>query len=130
MTFKTLKLYSFDTLAPAILGSQITNAIMLGEISYDIALKLEKGNLDLKYRQIYPALPVGTPDDPKKAAYFIFKIENGETIILCDYWINKSTIREISGVNINISFVNLNQESVEDIRQLLVASGYGNFTIT
>ena len=129
MTFKTLKLYSFDTLAPAILGSQIINATMLGEISYDIAVKLERGNLDLKYRQIYPALPQGTPDDPKKATYFIFKTENGETIILCDYWLNKSTIREISGVNINISFVNLNQESVEDIRQLLVASGYGNFTI-
>lgn len=127
MTFRVQKTYSFDTLAPAILGSQFINATMLGELSYELAIGRE--NIALKYRQIYPALPPGTLDNPTKARYFVFKTESGETTVLCDQWINLDSVKEITGINFTVSFIQALPEDIVNVRQLLSAAGYNNFAI-
>lgn len=127
MTFRVQSTYSFDTLAPAILGSQFLNATMVGELSYELAMGRE--NVALKYRQIFPALPPGTTDSPTKARYFVFKTESGELTVLCDQWINLATVTEIKAVNFTVYFVQGQPEDIIVVRQLLSAAGFNNFTI-
>lgn len=128
MNFRVQKTYNFDTLAPAILGVKFKNAVMLGELSYELASARE--NIDLKYRQIYPVLPHGTPDSPKKQRYFIFRTESGPTVTLCDQWVNADTIEEVTGVNFEVKFTQALPEDINRIRDLISAAGYTNFTIS
>lgn len=127
MTFKVKSAYTFDTNAPAILGSQFINATMVGQLSYELAMSRE--NVGLLYRQIFPALPPGTPDDPENAVYYVFKTESGPYVVLCEQWINMDTVVEVSGVDFTVSFVNVPLGYITQVRQLLTAAGKVNFTI-
>lgn len=127
MTFRVQKTYTFDTLAPAILGSQFINATMLGELSYELAMARE--NVALRYRQIYPALPFGTTDNPTKARYYVFKTESGPYVVLCEQWINMETVTEVGAIDFSVNFVNVPPEYISEVRQLLAAAGKINFNI-
>lgn len=128
MSFIVKKTYTFNTLAPAILGSSYKNAEMLGEISYEIAITRE--NIDLKYRQIYPVLPPNTTDSPKTQKYFIFRTETGQLVTLCEQWIDMASVREVGGVNFTVSFKDAEPADKNRIRAVLSAMGYTNFTIS
>lgn len=128
MSFTVKKTYTFNTLAPAILGSSYKNAEMLGEISYEIAITRE--NIDLKYRQIYPVLPPNTTDSPKTQKYFIFRTETGQLVTLCEQWIDMASVQEVGGVNFTISFKDAEPADKNRIRSVLSAMGYTNFTIS
>lgn len=126
MTFSVQSTYTFDTLAPAILGGRFTRAVMLGELSYELAMGRE--NVLMQYRQIYPSLPVGTPDTPKLARYYVFRTESGEMVVLCDQWIDLTSVVLVEGVNFSFHFVQGLPADVYAIRDLLTAAGYNNFT--
>lgn len=128
MSFTVKKTYTFNTLAPAILGSSYKNAEMLGEISYEIAITRE--NIDLKYRQIYPVLPPNTTDNPKTQKYFIFRTETGQLVTLCEQWVDMASVQEVGGVNFTISFKDAEPADKNRIRSVLSAMGYTNFTIS
>lgn len=128
MSFTVKKTYTFNTLAPAILGSSYKNAEMLGEISYEIAITRE--NIDLKYRQIYPVLPPNTTDNPKTQKYFIFRTETGQLVTLCEQWVDMASVQEVGGVNFTISFKDAEPADKNRIRAVLSAMGYTNFTIS
>ena len=128
MSFTVKKTYTFNTLAPAILGSSYKNAEMLGEISYEIAITRE--NIDLKYRQIYPVLPPNTTDSPKTQKYFIFRTETGQLVTLCEQWIDMASVQEVGGVKFTISFKDAEPADKNRIRSVLSAMGYTNFTIS
>ena len=128
MSFTVKKTYTFNTLAPAILGSSYKNAEMLGEISYEIAITRE--NIDLKYRQIYPVLPPNTTDSPKTQKYFIFRTETGQLVTLCEQWIDMASVQEVGGVNFTVSFKDAEPADKNRIRAVLSAMGYTNFTIS
>jgi hypothetical protein len=126
-TFAINSVYSFNTKAPALLGSLIQNAKLIGMLTYALAITYD--NIDLKYRAIYPLLPPGSPDQPDSCIYYHFISESGERIILADQWINMSSIELIEQINFNVSF---NQASIEDIsrvRDALNSLGYTNFII-
>ena len=125
--FKISATYTFDTNAPAILGTTITNAKLLAIMDYETALKYD--NVDLKYRTIYPLL-VSAIDSPKSCIYYRFNSESGESIILADQWINESTVTVIKHITMNIV---LNKTVTSDqliISNMLKAMGYSNFVIT
>ena len=128
MSFTVKKTYTFNTLAPAIMGSSYKNAEMLGEISYEIAITRE--NIDLKYRQIYPVLPPNTTDSPKTQKYFIFRTETGQLVTLCEQWIDMASVQEVGGVNFTVSFKDAEPADKNRIRAVLSAMGYTNFTIS
>lgn len=126
--FKILGTYIFEVIAPAVLGgSEFTNVKLSGIVSYEDAKRIT--NIDLKYRQVYPALPPGTPDTPRLQTYYVFTTQAGERIVMCDQWILKDTIRLVSLVNFNIEFTEQTVETVEQVRKLLVSAGYTSFSI-
>lgn len=128
MTFNVQSTYSFDTLAPAILGARFNRAVMLGELSFELAVK--DANVLLHYRQIYPSLPPGTPDNPKLAKYFVFRTESGPLVTLCEQWIDLASVVLVEGINFTVNFTQGLPSDVNNIRDLLSAAGYNNFTIT
>lgn len=126
--FEILGVYQFDVYAPAVLNAaQYQNVTLTGIVSYDDAKLLE--NIDLKYRQVYPAMPPGTPDAPKLQKYYVFRTQSGQRVVLCGQWIIEDSIEEINLINFSVDFTNQTVESVEQVRRLLVAAGYTSFNI-
>lgn len=125
--FQLNKIYTFDTNAPAILGSRVENAKLTGILDYETARRYDE--VHLKYRNIYPLLPTGTPDQPETCIYYKFKAENGSVLIMADQWINESSIEEISAVMANIVVSDIAMEDISRIRDALLALGYNNINI-
>lgn len=121
------KIYTFNTTAPSVLNAIVKNATLLAIFGYAAAIQYD--NIDLKYRQIYPLLPEGTPDSPESSIYYQFKTESGETIILADIWIQEATVVLVEAINAQITMNNLSLSDIPKIRDLLNAAGYTGFTI-
>ena len=121
------KTYTFNTLAPAILGTSINNAKLLATMDYDTAKTYE--NIDLKFRRIYPALPAGTPDQPEACYYYRFLTESGEKIIIADQWIDETTIDIIDHITFQVTFTNASTSDISRIRDAINSLGYTNYSI-
>lgn len=121
------KTYTFNTLAPAILGTQLKNAKLLAMFDYSTAVKYD--NVDLKFRQIYPALPAGTPDQPESCIYYLFKSESDEKVVFADQWIDHTTIEVIEHIHFQVSFTDASILDMSRVRDALNALGYRNYTM-
>lgn len=126
--FAIRKVYTFNTLAPSLLGVTIKNATMVGMTDYSTA-KLSE-NIDLKFRQIYPLLPPGTPNIPEACTYWHFISESGEKIILANIWIDETTVEIVEHVNLKIILNEASLKDIQRIRDAMNALGYINYTIT
>lgn len=125
--FELNRVYSFDTNAPAILGARIENAKLTGILDFDSARRYDE--VHLKYRNIYPLLPAGTPDQPEECIYYKFKAENGSVLVLADQWINESSIEMISSITAVITITDTSVQDANRIRDALHSLGYFNFSI-
>lgn len=119
--------YTFNTLAPSILGAVIQQAKLVSILDYGTAKQYD--TIDLKYRSVYPLLPVGTPNQPDSTIYYRFVSQSGEYIILAEQWIDESSIETIEFVNIQVLFQQASLSDVQRIRNALNALGYSNYTI-
>lgn len=119
--------YTFNTLAPSILGAIIQQAKLVSILDYETAKHYD--TIDLKYRSIYPLLPAGTPDQPDSTIYYRFISQSGEVIIIAEQWIDESSIETIEFVNIQVLFQQASLSDVQRIRNALNALGYSNYTI-
>lgn len=119
--------YTFNTLAPSILGAIIQNAKLVSILDYETAIHFD--TIDLKYRSIYPLLPPGTPDQPNTTIYYRFISESGESIIIAESWIDLSSVEEITFVNIQILLQQASLTDIPRIRNALNALGYSQYSI-
>lgn len=117
--------YTFNTLAPGILQAVVKNAKLKAVLDYETATKYD--NIDLKYRQIYPQLPNGTPDSPSTCQYFLFKSESGENIIMADQWIDQGTIDTVEFINFTVNFSRASLSDMPRVRDALNALGNLNY---
>ena len=127
MSFTIGNLYSFNTKAPAILGARIANARLEAVLDYNLARSYD--NIDLKYRQIYPVLPAGTPDNVRTCQYYVFKSESGQRIVMADQWIDATTLQEVTDVTIYVEVRKCSIEDVTRVRDALHSLGMADFTI-
>jgi hypothetical protein len=119
--------YTFNTTAPAALGVQIKNAKLLEICTYERAIKIE--NIILKFRQIYPVLPPGTPNNPALFLYYYFESESGEQVLLAEPWIDANTIALVEATNIQITCPNVSLDQITAIRNALNSLGITGYTI-
>lgn len=121
--------YSFQTLAPAVLGARYTQAIYAGELAFKHAILMQPNLLE-RYRRVYPSLPTGTADAAQSCSYHIFTTVSGDTVVLCEQWIDTASIEVIHGIDANISFKGLSTADPQRIRNILNEAGFvGQFTI-
>lgn len=121
------KTYTFNTRAPAILGTTVKNAKLLLQCDYDSATAFE--NIDLRFRTIYPALPPGTPDNPAACKYYRFLSESGEKIVLADQWIDESSVEVVEHINFQATFTDGSLEDMVRVRDALNSLGMTNYVL-
>lgn len=125
--FELGKVYTFQTLAPGILGTSIKNATLTGILDYETARKYDE--IDIKYRNIYPLLPSGTPDQVELCIYYKFKAENGTVVIVADQWIDVGSIELISNIEIVVTVTDISLQDINRIRDALLALNITTFNI-
>lgn len=122
--------YTFETLAPAILGSKIERAVCEGVFTYRMALISGFPGVGDRYRQIYPTLPAGTPDIPESLRYYVFSANSGGRVIVCEQWVNEDTVELIDYIDIAIRLTRKSPSDAARISQLLRGAGYADATVT
>lgn len=118
--------YTFNTLAPAILGAVIKNAVLEMSCSFAAAMKFE--NVKLKYQQCLPALPDGTPTDPSGVVWYRFQSESGEFIFLAEPMIDAVSLDVQTNLNFTVSVINATLQQKQNVRVALAHLGV-DFTI-
>lgn len=126
--FNIDKVYTFSTRAPALLGAQVIRATLKGIIDYSVAVTFI--NVDLQHRKIYPALPPGTVNDPKKFTYLLFKTESGELTVFAYEWIDDTSIEVVDSTTLTVTLPGVSNSDANKIRDALNLIGFTNFTIT
>lgn len=126
-SFSVGNTYSFNTLAPSLLGATFVNAKVIGIIGYDLAVTFT--NVDLKQRAIYPLLPQGTVSDPKKYNYILFQTQSNINVVLALEWIDQNTIESVDLSTLEITVPNVSYSDSNKIREMLSLLGFSNFTI-
>jgi hypothetical protein len=127
--FELRKRYNFNTLASGLLDISLKNVLLVGITDANEVIKFTAGAVVGQYRNIYPLLPNGTPNDIYQCTFYRFKTQDNEIIYLADQWIDADTIEEVTSVSIRITIPNTKLQDKSRIRDLLNASGYTSFTI-
>lgn len=125
--FEINKVYNFDTLAASLLGSSIRQAKCVSIMDHETASK--ENNIDLQYRNIYPLLPNGTVDDSKAQTYYKFKTVAGLTIILCEQWINASTIVLVTATGYRVIIQDASTQDIATLRDVINSMGITDYVI-
>lgn len=127
VTFEIGNVYSFNTLAPAVLGVRVVRAKLNGIVDYRQACTIV--NVDVMQRQIYPLLPPGTPNNTEKYIYYVFTTESGARLCLAKNWIHLPSIELVEDATISVTIPNATLEDVERLRATLSLMGFRGFTI-
>lgn len=126
--FEIDKVYTFNTRAPALLGAQVTRATLKGIIDYSVAITFL--NVDLQHRKVYPTLPPGTVNDPKKFTYLLFRTESGELTVFAYEWIDDTSIEVVDSTTLTVTLPGVSNSDANKVRDALNLIGFTNFTIT
>lgn len=127
--FQTGAVYSFETLAPAILSAKLERVRCEGNITYQRAVA-SGHNVGDTYRDVYRSLPAGTPDTPQTLRYYLFTTQSGMEVPMCEQWINLNTIELIEYINIFVTIANRSPGDLAKLAQLLRGGGFPEASIT
>lgn len=120
--------YTFNTKSPVFLGARIERAKLKSIVDVDIARKFAP--IDQLHAQVYPTLPVGTPNDPAATEYLIFEALNKSTLVLAKSWIEESSVEEVNFVTITVTIPRANLSDIAIVRNALSAANIQDFAIT
>lgn len=126
--FEIGKKYTFNTLAPAILGPVYTKVKCNAVLDFSAALMFD--NVEAKQRMVYPLLSdFDLPDRPEKYTYIVFEHSDKKKSVLALEWIDLNSIYETEGVDLGIKVFNVTPTDATMLRQTLVSLGYTQFAI-
>ena len=115
-------LYSFDIYPTLLIGSQLKRLKYVGRVTarntrfYGIVAKEEFDN-------VYDQLPAGVVDDAEQHAWLLFESASGDTVVLCQPWIDESTIIAESSEQVYTFRVKGNSDVPVQVRYALNAIG-------
>ena len=115
------KLYSFNTIAPIVLGDRYENVKLvrsgLGDQFENV--------VDIQTKNIQVSNSIGVPaDDVSTMLFHLFINENNEKIVIANDWINFNTVSMGSKINFNIIISDISLEDKAVILQTLDGLGY------
>lgn len=126
--FKVSHSYSFDVYPSPILGTGFSNCTVLSIMDHDSAA-LQVDTIAL-HAQVYPYLPIGTPDDPTLFTYLKIRLPSGDTTILGSSWVNMATVQEITRTTIVATIKNVTPNDLDTVRRVLLANGFEHIELT
>lgn len=120
--YKIGSYYTFDTKAPSILGATVKNAKLVAILDYDMASNFITPAIS--HANIYPYLPPGTIDDPKRYVYLLFETDTVKRLVMADTWINESSVKESNTLTMSIIIPNVTVEDGTKVRDILLLAGF------
>lgn len=119
--------YSFNTLAPNILGAKFENVTLVAVLDYNMANSY--ANINIKHAEIFPLLPTGTSNDSSNYQYYVFKTQANEKVVLANVWIDEPSITQISLKTITITFNNVPLSKLDQINEALLFNNLHGYTV-
>lgn len=124
MAIATLNLrgtYNFDVYPAAIIPSTFKNAKVLAIMDRDSANR--EIDTQALHVQVYPYLPVGTPNDPDAYDYVKLLLTSGNTTVLGLAWINADTVELVESRTMMVKIANTKSSDVARVRAALLQLG-------
>jgi len=123
------KVYSFDTIAPSILGASFKNAKVVSILSYSDAIKQQNvNNTFITLSNMFPAAFAGTSIE--SSIFYKMTLPSGQEIILAGQYINYFTLELAVSKSIRIDIFDISNTDVDVLKQLLIERGYCNAVFT
>lgn len=126
-TFEIGKIYTVNTLAPALLGVSLKNAKLKSIADFDTAFKLT--NIRQIHASLLPVLPNGTPQDPSLGIYYVFNSESNETVVMSQYWLDMNSIILVEDISIVVEISEISVDDIPHIRNAITSLGIHNINI-
>lgn len=127
--FELNKVYTFNTLSPVFLGTKMEN-LKAKIVGCNAGTARRFASIDHMWATIYPSLPAGTVNDVERSVFYLFEAQNGSEVVMCDKWIDPSSIRVIEHIQITVSFPTANLGDADLIRNALNSAGLKDYAIT
>lgn len=121
------KVYNFRTLAPSVLGAEFKNAKLTGIVDYASAIK--RDTVDQRFKSIYALLDPAPVYDPTIYNYYIFKTEQGQDVVLCEVWIDMTSVVEAVGESYRITVRNTDSATMNRVKLAMTALNITDFNI-
>lgn len=125
--FEVRKVYSFDVYGTSILTNGFKNVTIMAILDYESALDFR--DVTAVHHQVYPSLPVGTPDDPTSYDYVHVRLASGDKTVLGLPWINLTTVVEIASRKIMATIDGVSSADLDRVRTSLVQNGFNNIKL-
>jgi hypothetical protein len=120
-------IYDFQFLAPALLGTGLTNAKVLGLLDYSSAASIQ--DVVPVHASIYSLLPAGTPVKAQDLIYVKVKTSLGLIRVIAMNWIaSQPTLVVKTTVTVVVSNINMSQLAA--LRQALIQNGFTSIVIS
>lgn len=116
MEMKINNNYNFSVYANSILGASYKNALLVGVMNYESALKVS--NVEAIQKQVYKYLPKGTPQDHRKYTYYHFK-HRGVNVVLAEHWISSDSVEISTSQSYTITLDSVTDSQIKLIRDQL-----------
>jgi len=127
MAFELNKIYTFDTLAPAILGSTFTNMKVKGIMAATEAMKyVDVYTLHNNLLNSITGLPANVNDN----TFLLLENPDGVTTVLAVEYIDPLNITLVTTTNIRIDVLNTTVSDIAILKTRLLELGYSNLNIT
>lgn len=121
--------YSFQTLAPSVLGTTFPQCTVAALLDFSTAQALD--DVRSKHIQIYPKLDpaLQVPAQPNTLNFVKFVMPDGTFRILAAEWINTASVSQVSTINATVSIQLKNPTDITRLHQALTTNGFTNFKI-
>lgn len=128
MPFSLGAKYNFNTLAPAQLETSYKNATVVAIMDYTLVSQYMSP--EVQHANIFPLLPPGTIDDPKKYTYILFVSEAGIKRALALEWIDIPSIVLVTTQRLQLEVRGIGSGDTQRIRDALSIMGFHDITAT
>lgn len=129
--FQSGDTYSFQTVAPGVLGNNFQNMLIQAVLNAEVAALF--ADIQALHRQIFPYVHQFDPtivDDPTQYTYLRVKAAAGDPQIVAIQWIDPASITPVATQTCHITIPNTLPSELDNIRAALVGIGKSNLTIT
>lgn len=128
MDLQLKRTYNFDVYPVSLLGNIFKGVTVLAVMDDETANQYI--DTQAMHVQVYPSLPVGSPNRPRDYSFVKLRLANGSTTIIGVPWIKDSTIQEITSSVIRAVISGATPSDLAKVRNCLVQNGFSNIEVT
>lgn len=128
MDFQLKRTYNFDVYPVALLGNIFKGVTVLAILDQESANQYV--DTQALHVQVYPSLPVGTPNRPRDYNFVKLRLANGAITVIGLPWIKDSTVVEVTTSVIRAVISGVAPSDLARVRSCLVQNGFNNIELS